>query len=195
MPETRVKKALESIATYYPDIDLSHIPITFSSDISSLGRYYYKQADSLLDRLLKSIPTLRAYTNQQRIVLSTAVLDDPELSYEFRGIDAVEIVLHHEILHYLIDIHYIECTDNNHEIWIDNTLKDHYRNKNKDKYNSGLPVVESKKLDALIEKFNSDDGYRRKIMQIGNSRIVTGDSSRIHTAEEYLATMAMRSKY
>ena len=195
MPETRVKKALESIATYYPDIDLSHIPITFSSDISSLGRYYYKQADSLLDRLLKSIPTLRAYTNQQRIVLSTAVLDDPELSYEFSGIDAVEIVLHHEILHYLIDIHYIECTDNNHEIWIDNTLKDHYRNKNKDKYNSGLPVVESKKLDALIEKFNSDDGYRRKIMHIGNSRIVTGDSSRIRTAEEYLATMAMRSKY
>ena len=131
MPEVRVKKALESIANYYPNINLTHIPIVFSSDIPNLGRYYRKQSNSLLDRLLKSIPTLCAYTNQQRIVLSTAILDDPELSYEFNGIDAVEIVLHHEILHYLIDMRYIECTADDEEIWIDTTLKDYYRNRAK----------------------------------------------------------------
>ncbi len=195
-PHPRIKKALNSISTYYPDVDLTQIPIEFSSNIPQLGRYY-KATESILETFLKNIPSLRPYYNSvQRIIINTDALNDPELSKEFDGIDAVEIVLHHEILHYLIDIKHVECITDNEEIWIDNKLKDYYRNKNKstDKYNSGLVAEESKKLDSLIEKFNSDDEYRRKIMMMGNSLIVKGKTSEVKTAEEYLAMMAFHSR-
>ncbi len=196
-PQQRLKQALISISIYYPDVDLTQIPMEFSSNIPQLGRYY-KATESILEAFLKSIPSLRPYYSRgQRIILNTDVLNDPKLSKEFDGIDAVEIVLHHEILHYLIDIKHIECITDNEEIWIDNKLKDYYRNKNKstDKYNSGLSAEESQKLDDLIERFNNDNGYRRKIMMMGNSLIVKGKTSEVKTAEEYLAMMALQSRY
>jgi len=196
-PHPRVRKALKSISTYYPSVDLMQVPIEFSSDIPNLGKYY-KATKSIIESVAKAIPSLRYFChNSQRIVLSTKTLNNPKLSKEFDGIDAVEIVLHHEILHYLIDINHIKCTSDNEEVWIDNKLKDNYRNKNKstDKYNSGLPIEESQKLEDLIKKFNSDDAYRRKIMMKGNSIIVKGKTSEIKTAEEYLSMMALRSSY
>ena len=192
----RVEKALESIAKHYPDIDLGKIPIEFSDTIPNLGRYY--RINPELRSLIKSSPSLGRYCDGgQRIVLSTETLTDPELSWEFNGFDTVEIVLHHEILHYLIDIYYIEPDSENVEVWIDETLKAYYLEKRKswDPDETGLKPIEVKRLQKLIQRYNSDSDYRRKIMRKGNSMLAGRKAPKISDAEEYLAMMAWQTRY
>jgi len=198
-PAARLNKALEAISSYYPNVDLSLLTIEFSDEIDSLGRYYYSEESGISKILARSIPSLgRIRRRSRRIKLSSETLNDPELSVEFEEVDAVEVVLHHEILHYLIDMGDIECTEENEDIWIDRRLKEFYQEKKSfvDKYDSGLPMEEAKRLEGLIERFNSDDAYRREIMMMGNSMVVDGRSStRKKTAEEYLAMLAFMSRY
>jgi hypothetical protein len=127
-------------------------------------------------------------------VLSPRSFEETELGHSYGEVETLEVVLHHEMLHYLIDRGEIHWEGEDMEVWIDETLKSFYRGNDESvKEYPELPPSEARRMPGLIERFNKESDFRREIMMMGNSMVARGDGAK--TAEAYLAMMAMMSRY
>jgi hypothetical protein len=191
----KIEGARKRIGGYYRDYELKAIPIELSEEQKELGRYYYGEEEEEAEVLAHAMPSLRPYLRKgQKIVLSPQVFEETELGHSYGEVETLEVVLHHEMLHYLIDRGEIHWEGEDMEVWIDETLKSFYRGNDESvKKYPDLPPSEARRMPGLIERFNKESGFRREIMMMGNSMVARGDGAK--TAEAYLAMMAMMSRY